>query len=1795
MFSTLPQAPINFFQMLDGVLWRSFTYKTTESGFQEIASQLNTWQPYTHRSGDLVDPNQADLPLKGGLILQLIKQNETDGTLKTEQTNYIPEGFTAPTTGQAFTKSINYVDGNAESIELIETSTYAYQVYSSFRSLHNYTATVQKRTTHNELLTAATADTFALSINNNAVTVPFKSASFKFATGDFQPFPFSSYDSLNPATWNGWLRTNLIAASQPNGLVLNSQDASGVNHSILYDKDFKFSVGSVSNAYFEAPSTANIFHLSNNLSSQAAYTGFEGYEDMNGWILANGALVDLANDDMVSDCHTGDQSLRLPNMGQLIRSITVKGNPQTYLVGFWYKTSADYSEGGLQVSITPSLSTTPDNLRFSNTSGDWVYQSIAVMLNDDTNELSICWQNNASSEVRIDDVFIMPMSAELGTHIYDSKFNYVTATNESSGRTSRMLRNRFHQFTSNISFNDQVTDLSVSFCSRQQDNDFNQDTPNAKITLKAATSGVFANFKSGGSYAQNFEFSLLQSHWQVQGDSILHNIAENDTITTPPVEPTQSLAFYLEISSCNQTQINQPFNITVGDYQFTWTPAAKQWSGSGPTSISTVVQKNTPRNILLMRGHGVVVLFADGLFIGSYTESVSGDRIVFSTGNNQMAISNLMILTNPRLKLDYYDASSKVIQTQLLMGQDSYVSQAIHDDVGRDNVVFKAIPFSFQNTHGPNNSAQQVLSYRKGLFNVQEFVTSLQGSGVLNGDIADFYTGNSTKVQQWQTLVSSWNNPTNYSFIPTNDSGYPYSRKRYEASPLARVVEKGQPGTLNDGSLLGIDLTQNATDRKTLQYEFGLNDSEFVLPDLFARNASSYSIISELSPLKSRKVQLKDQQDNLVSTLIYDANTINPRQYNQQFQNYTDSGYSQIIRTPNYFSSDSNRQSTNFQTLLNYDLLGQVSSSHEADTGNTLYMYDSLGRLRFELPDQTSQTNSFIKYTCYNQLSQVVRNGTLDASTFPWSSLALHVDDQSWPSAENSKETRRLSYNDYGTQDSGPSASQLGQVTQVITNNYRTINADSIIIEVKEQFDYDLSAAIVATTQIITEINATSQTIIGSESGYMVEYSYNNLQQLSSISYPSEYGQNLKYSYDELGREKNQQYGDNNGILADYQYGTGDHPSNMSVSVKQEQSIIKQISSVNYNYISPDLLASGSNQNNQNIGTNVGEYEYNANSNIKSETIIFELLKASDMQNYSYQLNKDLNYDESVNRLISSVDSSNPDTNVTDVSYDNNGNIQNLNQANSRINWEFKDNNIIGQRSDLLSAISTSTIEILNNDSGQMLQAPNNAQTSTANTISYDESLGVVASIDIGSSSQVTYAYGSQGQRVLKRSDANSQATRVIYVSPGSHNLSEITIGAENQLLNYIYGQANSLIGVTVGTDIRFPISDQKGTVLAWLNSDSQVLSAYKFLPFGELIVKDDSSSSNPIIYAGQPYEEDIGLYNFRGRFYDPVLRRFISPDPQRQFPSPFVYAGNNPIVNIDPSGEMSKDAIGGLILSIAEIGLAIGTGSFWAIPIGVAGLTNTISHKNDSGKAFWKNYAYSEVGTAIGIAEITAGVALTVLTDGAAGSWGGATLIGAGVSAISYSTFHEGDFSWNAYAKAQVVGAVGGFITGGFGAAAGALTLTGGTLVAAEIGLGITAGVTSSLSSSLISAAWDHQSINWKSALINAGISGALGVAGVGAGRLAKGAFGKVANDIEAEVNPIANERTALNPPDKVTGWKKFVYGENETVFNRNSAGNIIPNPARITNLAKPIVFNSKKPVISAVNDYDPNSKEWV
>ncbi len=57
--------------------------------------------------------------------------------------------------------------------------------------------------------------------------------------------------------------------------------------------------------------------------------------------------------------------------------------------------------------------------------------------------------------------------------------------------------------------------------------------------------------------------------------------------------------------------------------------------------------------------------------------------------------------------------------------------------------------------------------------------------------------------------------------------------------------------------------------------------------------------------------------------------------------------------------------------------------------------------------------------------------------------------------------------------------------------------------------------------------------------------------------------------------------------------------------------------------------------------------------------------------------------------------------------------------------------------------------------------------------------------------------------------------------------------------------------------------------------------------------------------YQGKYAEKDdeTGWNHFEFREYDPIIGRPLSVDPRRQFFSPYVWVGNNPIRGTDPTG----------------------------------------------------------------------------------------------------------------------------------------------------------------------------------------------------------------------------------------------------------------------------------------------------
>jgi RHS repeat-associated protein len=65
---------------------------------------------------------------------------------------------------------------------------------------------------------------------------------------------------------------------------------------------------------------------------------------------------------------------------------------------------------------------------------------------------------------------------------------------------------------------------------------------------------------------------------------------------------------------------------------------------------------------------------------------------------------------------------------------------------------------------------------------------------------------------------------------------------------------------------------------------------------------------------------------------------------------------------------------------------------------------------------------------------------------------------------------------------------------------------------------------------------------------------------------------------------------------------------------------------------------------------------------------------------------------------------------------------------------------------------------------------------------------------------------------------------------------------------------------------------------------------------------------ANKYLYNGKELLDDqnLGLYDYGARYYDPVIGRWTSPDPlasEREWVSPYNFVQNNPMSRIDPDG----------------------------------------------------------------------------------------------------------------------------------------------------------------------------------------------------------------------------------------------------------------------------------------------------
>ena len=127
-----------------------------------------------------------------------------------------------------------------------------------------------------------------------------------------------------------------------------------------------------------------------------------------------------------------------------------------------------------------------------------------------------------------------------------------------------------------------------------------------------------------------------------------------------------------------------------------------------------------------------------------------------------------------------------------------------------------------------------------------------------------------------------------------------------------------------------------------------------------------------------------------------------------------------------------------------------------------------------------------------------------------------------------------------------------------------------------------------------------------------------------------------------------------------------------------------------------------------------------------------------------------------------------------------------------------------------------------------------------------------------------------------------------------------------------------------------------KGRHYAILDNTGAAVVTYSYDPWGALLAIGSSKAAtlgklNPFRYRGYVYDDETGLYYLRSRYYKPEWCRFINSDTVLGEVGAvgshnlFAYCGNNPVMKVDPDGNIAFPLYFGYMF-LTAFGLAAAT-----------------------------------------------------------------------------------------------------------------------------------------------------------------------------------------------------------------------------------------------------------------------------
>jgi RHS repeat-associated protein len=168
-----------------------------------------------------------------------------------------------------------------------------------------------------------------------------------------------------------------------------------------------------------------------------------------------------------------------------------------------------------------------------------------------------------------------------------------------------------------------------------------------------------------------------------------------------------------------------------------------------------------------------------------------------------------------------------------------------------------------------------------------------------------------------------------------------------------------------------------------------------------------------------------------------------------------------------------------------------------------------------------------------------------------------------------------------------------------------------------------------------------------------------------------------------------------------------------------------------------------------------------------------------------------------------------------------------------------------------------------------------------------------------------TFRYGPERSRYLQATPSGTTA----YIG-GQYEL--VQNGSEIREISYV-GNFLRHERVADQNSYRYLHRDHLESVAAITDGAGNLLSRMNYAPFGS---RSGDVQDNDRGFTDHEHLSESGLIHMNGRVYDPVIGRFLSPDPFVQAPyrsqnyNRYSYVLNNPLSLVDPSGYIIQETV---------------------------------------------------------------------------------------------------------------------------------------------------------------------------------------------------------------------------------------------------------------------------------------------